>query len=180
MPTGSENPTAVERMTREKVLNLCRPTWDETWMNVALAVARSRCSLASIGAVIVDTTQKVQSSGYNGPPPGLKVEGECRFWCSRAISSFENPAARESADYSACESLHAEENALLRADYTKIRGGSIYVSGAVCINCARRIAAAELSYVYHRVGSKDTHRRPDDVEKYLRSVGINVIRIRLP
>jgi len=81
-----------------------------------------------------------------------------------------------SADYSACESLHAEDNALLRADFTEIRGGTIYVSRAICIICARRIANSGLRQAIHRVTDSDLHRDPDKVEAYLTQVGIAVFR----
>jgi dCMP deaminase len=149
-----------------------RPTWDATWLHVAEAVAsRSRCDRAQVGAVVVTEDNRVASTSYNGPPKGLEVSGSCSNWCPRAMGQTDL-----SADYSGCESLHAEDNALLRADFTQIQGGTIYVSRAICIICARRIANSGLTCAVHRVIPEDEHRNPEKVESYLRSVGIQVWR----
>lgn len=142
-------------------------------MHIAEAIgARSRCSRAQVGAVVVTADHRIASTGYNGPPSGLELpDGDCSTWCPRAMG-----LDALSADYSACESLHAEDNALLRADFTEIQGGTIYVSRAICIICARRIANSGLSSVMHRVTSQDLHRNPEQVEAYLDKVGVEVAR----
>lgn len=172
MPATNENPTLAEKMGREMELNFWRSSWDDTWLEVAyiLGKRRSRCSLAQVGAVIVTADQEVDSTCYNGPAAGLKVSGECRFWCPRAMTNGDR-----SPDYSACESIHAEENALIRADHSKMRGGTIYVSRSVCINCARRIANSGLRRVVHAVHDDDAHRDPRAVEKFLRDTGLEVV-----
>lgn len=80
------------------------------------------------------------------------------------------------ADYSACEAVHAEANALIRADFTQIQGGTMYVSAAACINCARLMANSGVSRVVHRVTQRDMHRNPTDVEDYLKAAQLAVIR----
>jgi dCMP deaminase len=151
-----------------------RPSWDDTWLSIALSIAhRSRCDRAKVGAVIVTKDHRIASTGYNGPPAGLPVTGTCSGWCPRAMGQTDL-----SADYSACESLHAEDNALLRADFTEIREGTIYVSRAICIICARRIGNSGLKNVIHRVTDQDTHRDPDKVEKYMIDLGLFVARAR--
>lgn len=153
---------------------MTRPTWDDTWMEMACTIAnRSRCDRAQVGAVIVTPDNRIASTGYNGPPAGLPVTGNCSGWCPRAMGLTDL-----SADYSACESLHAEDNALLRADFTAIKGGAIYVSRAICIICARRIANSGLKTVIHQVTDEDMHRDPDKVEKYLVDLGFFVARAR--
>lgn len=149
-----------------------RPSWDATWMRVALAVElRSRCSRAQVGAVIVTHDNRVVSSSYNGPPRGLEVTGQCDNWCPRAMGD-----APLTADYSACESVHAEENAIARADYSMSQGGTIYVTRSTCINCARLIANAGIGRLVHKVTERDEHRDPEGVEVYLRKIGVEVVR----
>jgi dCMP deaminase len=141
-------------------------------MSVALAVEqRSRCSRAQVGAVIVTSDNRVVSSSYNGPPKGLKVQGTCDKWCPRAMGETEL-----GADYSACESIHAEENAIARADFSQSNGGTIYVTRSSCINCARLIANAGIARLVHRVTERDAHRNPEDVEQYLEKIGVEVLR----
>lgn len=149
-----------------------RPTWDDTWIRMAVQMGmRSRCSRAQVGAIIVTADNRVASCAYNGPPRGLEVEGQCDQWCPRAMGQTDL-----SSDYSACESIHAEENAIARADYSQIQGGTIYVSHSSCINCARLIANAGIARLIHRVTDADAHREPDKVEAYLRKIGIEVER----
>jgi dCMP deaminase len=65
-----------------------RPTWDETWMAVAEAVAaRSRCVRSSVGVAVVDADNRIRATGYNGPPAGLNVAlvpGDCLAFCPRS------------------------------------------------------------------------------------------------
>jgi dCMP deaminase len=141
-------------------------------MKVAVDLGfRSRCVRAQVGAVVVTTDNRVASVGYNGPAAGRKVVGGCDGWCPRAMGLDDL-----GTDYSACESIHAETNALLRADFTQIEGGTIYVSHASCINCSRLVANSGIARLVHRVTDRDAHREPDKVEQYLRESGIEVSR----
>lgn len=158
----------------EASLNLYRPSWDNTWLKVAWVMGdRSRCSLAQVGAVIVTADQKVASTGYNGPPAGREVRGPCSNWCPRA-----KEGTIRGTDYSTCESIHAETNALLRADHSAIRGGTIYVSRACCINCARMVANSGAVRLVHAVRNDDIHRDPASVRSMLESCGIDVVEAR--
>lgn len=141
---------------------------------------RSRCDRRKVGAIIVDGFNKIQASAYNGPPAGARYSGGCLDWCPRA-----QHAARVGMDpsdddgdvllsYRNCPSLHAEANALLEADHTKIRGGTIYVSSAVCADCAKLIANSGLLYVEMTVWASDQHRRPETVCRYLTDMGLTV------
>lgn len=133
---------------------------------------RSRCARAQVGAVIVTRDNRVAAQSYNGPSKGLLVSGDCRNWCPRAMGKTDL-----SADYGACASIHAEANALVRADFTQIQGGTIYVSHSSCINCAKQISNSGLVKLVHRVTEADAHRNPDEVEKYLRETGVEVVRV---
>jgi len=149
-----------------------RPSWDETWLSVADTVGqRSKCSRAQVGAVIVTMDNRPVATGYNGPPRGLAVSGTCDNWCPRARGETEL-----GANYDECFTIHAETNALIRADFTQIQRGTIYVSHASCISCAKSIANSGIARLVHRVGPGDAHRDPERVERYLRQVGISVSR----
>jgi dCMP deaminase len=150
-----------------------RATWDQTWLAVATVVAqRSWCSRRQVGAVIVTRDNRVASVSYNGPPRGQHVTTTCDHWCRRAID-------RDLQAYDNCDAIHAEANALLRADYTDIAGGTVYVSSAMCVNCAKLVANSGLVRAVHVVDEeRDAHRRPDDVELQLRQWGLSVQRAR--
>lgn len=152
---------------------MIRPSWDDVWMDCAKAVAqRSLCARAQVGAVIVSADNLVQAASYNGPRPGFDHEGlSCTYWCPRSLSDD------KSADYSACESTHAEASALVRADRSKLAGGTIFSTAGTCINCARLIAHTGLARLVHVVTSADAHRDPDRVEDFLIAAGLEVVRL---
>ena len=146
-----------------------RPTWDETWLSVAAAVARrSWCVNSKVGAVIVDASGRVDSTGYNGPPAGLQVEGECSNWCPRASRG----EGSGTASYSACAAVHAEANALLHADATVIKGGTIYITRAPCKDCAKLIANSGLAVVVASFDESDDPARSYSTFEYLKSCGL--------
>lgn len=148
-----------------------RPSWGETWLSVAAAIARrSRCVNSKVGAVIVDANGRVDSTGYNGPPAGLQVEGECSGWCPRASRG----EGSGTASYSACASVHAEANALLHADATVIKGGTIYITRAPCKDCAKLIANSGLAAVVASFDGSDDLVRSHSTFEYLKSCGLKV------
>jgi len=142
-------------------------------MQCAMTIGeRSLCARAQVGAVIVSTDNVVQAASYNGPEPGFDHEGiDCTHWCPRA-----QPGASITADYSACRSTHAEASALVRADKSRLDGGTIYVTRSTCINCAQLIAHTGLARLVHVVTVDDMHRDPDGVEEFLRNTGRDVVR----
>jgi dCMP deaminase len=149
-----------------------RLTWDEVWLRTAILIGqRSRCDRAQVGAVIVTADNRVDSCSYNGPIAALRLEGTCRSWCPRAQRND------TSVDYSTCSTIHAESNSLIRSNHDRIQGGTIYVSRAMCLNCAKEVCNSGLARVVHRVLSEDEHRNPGTVEDLIRSAGIEVSRV---
>lgn len=70
--------------------------------------------------------------------------------------------------------LHAEANALLRSDYTKRVGGTIYVNSHICYGCAKLIANSGLYRVVVDTDKADTHRNPQASYKFLQECGLLV------
>jgi dCMP deaminase len=132
--------------------------------------ARSLCCRAQVGAVIVTPDQRAVSPSYNGPSKGDPVQGPCDGWCPRAMTND------SSSDYGSCRSIHAEANALTRANFSEIQGATIYITGSICINCAKQVANSGIQRVVHRVLPEHEYRTPGDVEQYLRECGIEVLR----
>jgi dCMP deaminase len=165
---------AFDRGVKGVTARAPRPTWDETWMAVAKIMARrSQCSLSQVGSVIVTPDNRVNSTGYNGKPRNLPGEGPCENWCPRAAA----PAAARDPAYLDCPGIHSEANNLLRADWTQIQRGTLYVNGASCLNCARLIANSGLARLVHVVAGKaDLRRNPGKVEQFLRESGVEVLR----
>lgn len=150
------------------------PTWDEIWMQVANVVSqRSRCSRANIGAVIVDKNQRICATGYNGAAANYPTDGMCLNWCERAQGKTDLTSA-----YEGCPSIHAEANALLYVDRSAVEGGTIYITGAPCMQCAKLISNSGISRVVTVVKESDSHRNPEIVLHYLERCGILVETIK--
>lgn len=143
-------------------------TWDRTWMDIADVMARrSRCDRAQIGCVIVSDQQRVVSTGYNGPPARLPTDGTCRGWCERARRGV---AAQS---YDNCPSVHAELNAIAYANRAQMEDGCLYVSSAMCYNCAKVVANSGIKRVVLR---RDAPERDQDVViAFLRVCALEVV-----
>lgn len=168
-----------------------RPTWDETWMNVAKSMAaRSRCVNRQVGAVIVTKENRPMAVGYNGPPaswdkaqdtetiithfgnlrPGVAVKNQltCEDFCPRGGSS------ERGTSYSNCVSVHAEANALLFADRRDYEGGTIYVTNPCCWDCAKLVSNSGVTRVVVQMSEVDGHYDNDASLDLIRSCGITV------
>lgn len=130
-----------------------RPSWDDYFMTVALAVAsRASCIKIHSGAVIVKD-KRILSTGYNGFPPGIKncyENQECRK-DSLGIKWHEKNTGQ-------CFTVHAEVNALLQTSGQDMRGATLYTVLYPCADCAKNIAGAGIKEVvylrdYKEVGS---------------------------
>jgi dCMP deaminase len=106
-----------------------RVEWDEVWMRTAEVVAeRSLCDTRRVGAVIVDASNRVVGTGYNGPPAPAEAATPCGQWCPQAYSGSD-----------VCLSLHAEVNALMYSDRSTREGGTVYVTQPPCLKCTLAI-----------------------------------------
>ena len=148
-----------------------RLSWDDVWMATASVVARrSLCVRAKVGAVVVTTDNRVMAASYNGPPPTYRhLETPCDQWCPRGSGKS------MTTDYTDCPASHAEQNAIARSDWSQLNGATMYVTGAVCMGCAKLILQTGISRVVQIVLPSDDHRGPADVERFLRQ-GVTVER----
>lgn len=157
---------------------LSRPDWDTIWMNVALDVAqRAPCSRARVGAVIVDATNRIIATGYNGPPAGFKRpwDYECdgsegQGFCIRGKHGPQGDAT----SYADCPALHAEENALSFCDRSVRLGGTIYVTSPTCNSCAKLIANSGLARIVVIDDPDVKHRAVGDWLEFLSECGLHV------
>ena len=103
-------------------------SWDEYFMGVALlASKRSKDPNTQVGACIVDSENRILSTGYNGFPSGC--------------SDDEYPWERD-GDYGCTKYpfvVHAELNAILNARGKNLTGAKIYVALFPCNECAKAI-----------------------------------------
>jgi dCMP deaminase len=150
---------------------LQRTDWDTTWLRVAEVMShRSLCVRARVGAVIVDPSNRIISTGYNGPPAGFEHHDQpCTKWCERSRTT-----SVLAEDYADCPSLHAEANALSVCDRTAREGGTIYITSDVCLNCAKLIANSGLNRVVVASSDQHSYRNPERSYDMLRACGLVV------
>lgn len=159
-------------MQRSSQPSAPRPSWSHTWLQQAHAIgARSLCSRAQVGAVIVSADNSRTWVGYNGPPSGFDHgDRPCVEWCPRATKW-----RGYSPIYDDCVTVHAEANALLKMDRELGRGGTIYTTGDVCFACSKLVANSELATVVVLSDGRSEHRRPREVYDFLERCGVTVI-----
>lgn len=99
---------------------MARITKDEYYLGIALAVSkRSTCLKRHYGCVIVKD-DIIIATGYNGSPRG---EENCcdRAYCKRAD-------AERYEGYEKCDSVHAEQNALIATSRERLIGSTLYLA----------------------------------------------------
>lgn len=141
----------------ELVLPIRRPSWDETWMQMARTVSqRSYDPRLRVGAVIVaaDNTTLL-SLGYNG-------------------NYSQGPNVPDSAVPGASGFIHAELNALLKLDFHSHHKKLMYVTHSPCVACAKCTVNAGISEVIY-----ESEYRDSSGIALLRSVGVQVRRFGL-
>lgn len=99
---------------------MTRPSKDEYYLNIALAVSkRSTCLKRHYGCVIVKG-DIIIATGYNGSPRGME---NC---CDRGNCKRAN--AERYTSYESCDSVHAEQNALIAASRDRLIGATVYLA----------------------------------------------------
>lgn len=97
-----------------------RITKDEYYLGIALAVSkRSTCLKRHYGCVIVKD-DIIVATGYNGSPRGeenCSSRGECKRANAERYSGYEN-----------CNSVHAEQNALIAAGRERLIDATVYLA----------------------------------------------------
>ena len=132
---------------------------DEYYLNIALDVSkRSTCLRRHYGCVIVNNDEIV-ATGYNGSPRG------CENCCDRGKCKREN--AERYHGYEECDSVHAEQNALISAGRNRCIGGTIYLACETLKELKFPYAAVEYEWV------EDKNPVPCNIcEKMIRNSGI--------
>lgn len=149
-----------------------RPDWDETWMAMARSFApRSLCVRSNVAAVIVTADNRVASVGYNGPPKGLGLTEPCTEWCPRGNDT--EPGTGRQFGLS-CLTIHAEINALMRADWRDMQGGTIYGTRTPCHDCVKVIGNSGLARAVFPVVPEDACYDSQKIVSFLLECGLSV------
>ena len=112
--------------------------WDDYFMSVALLSGmRSKDPSTQVGACIVNSSNVIESIGYNGLPKG----------CSDDEFPWEREG--ETLDTKYLYVVHAELNAILNAKGKDLSGCIIYVALFPCNECAKAIIQSGIKEVVY-------------------------------
>lgn len=107
--------------------------WQEYFISIAKSVAnKSKDPTTKVGAIIVDKSNRIVSTGFNGMIVGFPETTE--IWHNR----------EEKLKY-VC---HAEFNAVLYAKQD-LADCAVYVTLAPCLDCTKMLAAAGIKTIYY-------------------------------
>jgi len=110
-----------------------RPSWDKYFMKLAYLVReRSTCLSRHVGAVIV-RDKKILTTGYNGPPKGLK---HCQELGGCLKERLDIPIGQ---DKDVTRAVHAEQNAIAQAASSgvSVEDATIYCTNFPCFTCIK-------------------------------------------
>lgn len=142
---------------------------DIKYLKLAMCGAKlfSTCDKRQYMSIAVDNHGYVVGIGYNGAPKGMT---HCNDGgCPRLNSNLEHAEG-----YHNCVAIHAEANCLLHSDYTaRCEGGTIYVNGTPCFDCAKLIANSGLKRVVFLHDAD--YRNWPSVHAFLLSSGVSCI-----
>lgn len=119
--------------------NESRPSWDETFMDIAKVVAkRSKDPHTKVGCVIVKDG-RILSIGYNGEPRQFNYHFD---WSST-----------EKYDYV----IHAELNAIANANYNgvSVKDSTVYLTLSPCKDCIKLLAQHGIRQIFYLDEYKD-------------------------
>lgn len=117
---------------------MARQPWSEYFMELAEKLAtRSTCDRASVGAVIVNSDNRIVSTGYNG---------------SVANNPHCDDVGHTLRDNHCIATIHAEINAITYCarEGVALKGTTIYVTHFPCLNCTKSIIAAGITKVVYK------------------------------
>ena len=142
-------------------------SWDEYFMGVALLAAeRSKDPSTQVGACIVDESNRILSTGYNGFPKGC--------------SDDEYPWNRNEADGETKYPfvVHAELNAILNNRGKSLSGSKIYVALFPCHECAKAIIQAGINEVIYLSDKYKATVSDANSRRMLESAGVKLTKLK--
>lgn len=110
----------------------------------SLVSEQAQCTRRKVGAVIFDDLGDIASTGFNHSAfRSLScVSGDC----VRAYSTVE-PGSDYDSGPGFCIAVHAEADAILKADRNRIKFGIMYVTNEPCGGCQKLISASGINRV---------------------------------
>ncbi len=115
-----------------------RKSWNEYFIELAENVAtRGTCDRAYVGCVLVNSENRIVSTGYNG---SIKGNPHC------------DEVGHTMRDGHCIATIHAEMNALLYCakEGISVKDCKAYVTHFPCLNCTKALIQAGISQIYYR------------------------------
>lgn len=128
---------------RKKPIKTSRLSWDETFINLALLVAkRAACKFHETGVVFVDKNKRIISLGYNGPTEG---DDHClEVGCAKVDGDPKTKKPKR------CRGAHAEINGIINVQDTKrLRGSTMYTALFPCYDCMKALNNAGVKEIVY-------------------------------
>lgn len=141
--------------------------WDEYFMGVALlAAGRSKDPSTQVGACIVDSNNRIISTGYNGFPMGCS-DDEFPWNRDEKVGDTKYPFV-----------VHAELNAILNASGKQLFGSKIYVALFPCNECAKAIIQSGVKEVVYLSNKYDGTPSVEASKRMLLSAGVTLTQFK--
>ena len=150
---------------------MSRPDLDTYFLNIATAVsARGDCLRDKVGCVIVDQTNRIVSTGYNGAGPGEPGchDGVCprgQLILKRTLRGArhddEDHALAASIVALDCTAYHAEFNACFSIRPTRHGLYTAYVTRRPCEACRELLVEHGVGWIVYRTATAFTRERID-------------------
>ena len=140
---------------------MTRQSWPEYFMELAEKLAtRSTCDRASVGAVIVNSDNRIVSTGYNG---------------SVANNPHCDDVGHTLRDGHCIATIHAEINAITYCarEGVALKGTTLYVTHFPCLNCTKSIIAAGITKVVY----KNDYRVDEYVLELFKLNNVEVVKV---
>lgn len=116
---------------------MTRPDWDNYFMEIArISSRRSTCLRGKTGAVLV-RDRRVLTTGYNGPPTGLKH-------CNETDCIRNRECVPDGERLEITRGLHSMQNTIIQAAVfgISIKDSTLYTTHPPCSICARMLINA--------------------------------------
>ena len=138
-----------------------RLSWNEYFMRLAETVAmRGTCDRAYVGCVLVNSENRIVSTGYNG---SIKGNAHC------------DEIGHTMRDGHCIATIHAEMNALLYCakEGIPVKDTICYVTHFPCLNCTKSLIQSGIKKIYYR----NAYRMDEYAVELLEKNGIEYIKI---
>jgi len=138
-------------------------SWHEYYLQIAgIAAKKSKDPSSQVGCVIVDSNNKIVSTGFNGFVAG----------CDEDQMTYDRPMKYNLI-------IHAEMNALMFANQS-VKGCTVYVTHHPCDNCFKHLLQAGIEKIYYESKSvleRFSQDQLEAIDRLQKATGVTIEQI---